>query len=386
MLPIDLYFNDKGAWCKGVYNVVNTTKCALKKLVEHSELRQLAGTRLLLYRLYPVINITAPMISLTDHQQEVLREAVCSSTVIVFSSSIKPPAPEEPVLMAFVEFSADNNAKILIDGYLTSLTAMQAYVDSYQQSVLRPPALAAAVSDDTGKPALRLPYTPETHRIFVLLDLDKTALLSDCDCLVDQRPFFKPDIEIAGTTAVSDGAFKHRMMLRPGMYTFLRRVMKVADVGVVTAGDIYYARAAVGAANDRGWATGSPDDSLPVVADDAPVDAPADPTQLTPIPRGLEGVRIPLTHVFSVRRPKKVLYKTFAGALPFVELLRARGASVPVLAVDDDPTVWDPACRPQVLSISPFQPNNNSPACLLRIAKIIEDTAQNYYTSSVKQL
>jgi hypothetical protein len=174
------------------------------------------------------------------------------------------------------------------------------------------------------------------------------------------------------------------------MHTFLRRVMAVADVGVVTAGDVHYARAAVGAANDRAWATGSPDSSLPAAeaAIEAAVEAPApvpaaNPAQLTPIPPGLPDVRIPLTHVFSVRhQPKHALPKTFARALPFVPLLHASGAPVPVLAVDDDVTAWDPACRHQVLPILPFQPGNNSAECLLHLATVIETAAQNYYTVS----
>jgi hypothetical protein len=339
------------------------------------------------------------MASLPQHQQEVLRAAVCTSTVLVFSPRSEPPTLDEPVLMAFVEFSV-GNVNVLVDGYLTSLRAMQTHAAAYQQHVLHPPAaVAAAVASAyalAGPEAVPvLPYTPATHRLFVLLDLDKTGLLSDGDCREDQRHLFIPDINIEGITAVTNGTFRYGIMLRRGMHTFLRRVMAVADVGVVTAGDVHYARAAVGAANDRAWATGSPDSSLPVIplpaaeaAIEAAVEAPApvpaaNPAQLTPIPPGLPDVRIPLTHVFSVRhQPKHALPKTFARALPFVPLLHASGAPVPVLAVDDDVSAWDPACRHQVLPILPFQPGNNSPECLLHLATVIETAAQNYYTVS----
>ena len=419
---LQVYFGGQGIpWCKGAFTV-NTPKCAATQLVEHATLRQLAGTRLVLYRLSPVVSMSAPMATLPQHQQEVLRAAVCTSTVLVFSPRSEPPALEDPVLLTFVEF-AEGNETILVDGYLTSLRAMQIHAAAFQQHTMHPPAALAAAwaaiqavtplmdttaaddvaveADDAGDTVTRSlavavaptapasvppaaaaggppalpPYTPATHRLFVLLDLDKTLLLSDADCRVDQRPLFVPDTEIGGKMAVTDEGFRHRMMLRPGAHTFLRRLMAVAEVGVVTAGDLHYARAAVGAANDRAWATGSPDESLPATATTAVL-----PNGLTPVRQGLPDVRIPLTHVFSVRhQPKHALPKTFARALPFVPLLHANGSPVPVLAVDDDPFAWDQSCRHQVLPVSPFQPTNNSPARLLHLAEVIDRAAAGYF-------
>ena len=429
---LQVYFGGQGTpWCKGAFTV-NTPKCAATQLVEHATLRQLAGTRLVLYRLSPVVSMSAPMATLPQHQQEVLRAAVCTSTVLVFSPRSEPPAIDDPVLMAFVEF-AEGNETILLDGYLTSLRAMQTHAAAFQQHAMHPPAAIAAAraslvaaaaagaasfgaatvapplaadedeADDAGDTVTRSlavavapaapasvppaaaaggtpalpPYTPATHRLFVLLDLDKTLLLSDADCRVDQRPLFVPDTEIGGKMAVTDEGFRHRMMLRPGAHTFLRRLMAVAEVGVVTAGDLHYARAAVGTANDRAWATGSPDESLPALPDATTAILP---NGLTPVRQGLPDVRIPLTHVFSVRhQPKHALPKTFARALPFVPLLHASGAPVPVLAVDDDPFAWDQSCQHQVLSVSPFQPTNNSPARLLHLAEVIERAAAEYF-------
>jgi hypothetical protein len=434
---LQVYFGGQGIpWCKGAFTV-NTPKCAATQLVEHAALRQLAGTRLVLYRLSPVVSMSAPMATLPLHQQEVLRAAVCTSTVLIFSPRSEPPALDDPVLLTFVEF-AEGNETILVDGYLTSLRAMQIHAAAFQQHAMHPPAAIAAARDalvaaaaagaasfgaataapplmdtraadveaeaddagDTvtrslavavapaapasvppaaaagGPPALP-PYTPATHRLFVLLDLDKTLLLSDADCRVDQRHLFVPDTDIGGKMAVTDEGFRHRMMLRPGAHTFLRRLMAVAEVGVVTAGDLHYARAAVGTANERAWATGSPDESLPALPDATTAILP---NGLTPVRQGLPDVRIPLTHVFSVRhQPKHALPKTFARALPFVPLLHASGAPVPVLAVDDDPFAWDQSCRHQVLPVSPFQPTNNSPACLLHLAEVIERAAAEYF-------
>lgn len=432
---LQVYFGGQGTpWCKGAFTV-NTPKCAATQLVEHAALRQLAGTRLVLYRLSPVVSMSAPMATLPQHQQEVLRAAVCTSTVLVFSPRSEPPALDDPVLLAFVEF-AEGNETILVDGYLTSLRAMQIHAAAFQQHAMHPPAAIAAARDalvaaaaagaasfgaatvapplaadeaeaddagDTvtrslavavapaapasvppaavagGTPALP-PYTPATHRLFVLLDLDKTLLLSDADCRVDQRPLFVPDTEIGGKMAVTDEGFRHSMMLRPGAHKFLERVMAVAEVGVVTAGDLHYARAAVGTANDRNWATGSPDESLPGSSAGNATTVTRSGVTLTPARQGLSKVHIPLTHVFSVRhQPKHALPKTFARALPFVPLLHANGAPVPVLAVDDDPFAWDQSCRHQVLPVSPFQPTNNSPARLLHLAEVIERAAAEYF-------
>ena len=264
---LQVYFGGQGIpWCKGAFTV-NTPKCAATQLVEHAALRQLAGTRLVLYRLSPVVSMSAPMATLPLHQQEVLRAAVCTSTVLIFSPRSEPPALEDPVLLAFVEF-AEGNETILLDGYLTSLRAMQTHAAAFQQHAMHPPAAIAAARDalvaaaaagaasfgaataapplmdtraadvkaeaddagDTvtrslavavapaapasvppaaaagGPPALP-PYTPATHRLFVLLDLDKTLLLSDADCCVDQRPLFVPDTDIGG----QDGRDRRRL-------------------------------------------------------------------------------------------------------------------------------------------------------------------------------
>ena len=531
--------DDDKRWCKSDFTV-NTPDCAATQLVEHAALRQLAGTRLVLYRLTPVVSMSSPMATLPQHQQDVLRMAVCTSTVLVFSPRSEPPALDDHVLLAFVEF-AEGNETILLDGYVTTPRAMQANAAAFHQSIMYPPAAiadaraalraeakrletvanaavaakaaadavlaaslvaeaeaarAAAVREATErvaetaraataravaarviggrqiqKPNKRVlrsitpaqsrqlqqenaaarrriqrivaraqprewrrvanarhrapvaiadrailtvaaaeaaaraaaataeaavaaatsaaaeaglpPYTPKTHRIFVFLDLDQTMLLTDGDCLEKQRPQFAPDIAIGGKMAANDAKFFNRIQLRPGAHKFLHRLLAVAEVGVVTAGDLHYARAAVTHANNRGWATGSPDESLP--AESMSTKDPIWPN-LSPLREGLPEVCIPLTNVFSVRHmPKNVLPKTFARVLPLVPLSHASGAPVPViapvpaLAVDDNVGAWHWGCKDQVLPISPFQPDNNSPAHLLQIADMIERAAAEYF-------
>lgn len=111
--------------------------------------------------------------------------------------------------------------------------------------------------------------------------------------------------------AITNERFGHRMMIRPGCHLFLRRLLQIAEVSVVTAGDLHYARQGVARANDRNWVS-SIDESL----------------------RGVEivDVKIPLERVFSVRNhPKKAAPKTFDRALPFFSNYADGGA---VLAVD----------------------------------------------------
>ena len=47
----------------------------------------------------------------------------------------------------------------------------------------------------------------------------------------------------------------------------------------------------------------------------------------------------------------------------------------------DDPGAWDASCRHHVIPVSPFQPFNNSPDCLLHVAWLIEQAAQRFFSS-----
>lgn len=314
---LKVYFGDavKGiSLCEGSFSV-NTPNCEATQLYEQASLRQLAGNRLSLYKMSPVVSMWAPLVSLPDYQKEVLRLAVSVSNVLIFTPSAALPGLDDTVLVAFFEFS-EGNENILVDCYTTSIRELKTKAHNANK---------------------------KKH---VLLDLDKTLLLSDADCRVDQKHLFNPDFKIGGKMAVTDDSFSHGMMIRPGAYSFMRDLTADADteVYVLTAGDLHYARAAVGEANKRQWQTSSVDDSRPFGP--------------------LEDVFIPLTHVFSVRNhPKYALKKTFERILPFCQ------DDIQVFAVDDDPSAWEIDCRKFLLEISPFQPTNNSPEHLLKIAE-----------------
>ena len=209
----------------------------------------------------------------------------------------------------------------------------------------------------------KAPYHPESHKLFVLLDLDKTLFLSDADAREEQRHAFVGDFEIAGNMAITNERFQHRMMIRPGCYLFLRRLAQIAEIFVITAGDLHYARAAVSHANVRHWVSSN------------------DPTTNNVDPATLDDVSIPLTRVFSVRNhAKRAAPKTFERALPFAQFMTT-GAGCAVLAVDDDPGAWDVSVRHHVIPISPFQPLNNSHEHLFHVVWLIEQAAQRFFNN-----
>ena len=223
---------------------------------------------------------------------------------------------------------------------------MNALIDKYQECIKYIP---------------QGPYHPESHKLNILLDLDKTLLLSDADAREEQRHAFIGDFEISGIIAITSEHFQHRMMIRPGCYWFLRRLQHIANIYVITAGDLHYARAAVTGANARKWVSSK------------------DPTTDNEDYALLSDVFIPLTHVFSVRNyAKRAAPKTFERALPWVQYLTS-GAGGTVLAVDDDPGAWDVAVRHHVIPISPFQPLNNSHEHLLHVVWLIEQAAQRFF-------
>lgn len=344
---IDMFINEDGKWHKGTF--YTSTKESPKHIIEHASLRRLACTRLVLYQMDTLIaSLTAPFTTLPEPIKNLLRSSVSISTVLVFSYSKDLPAEDDLVLLAFVEFS-NKNTEILLDLYHTTLREMNARSTCYIQEELPIQAaqkehvvdIEAQVSDAT-VPVEVVKYKPD-----VVLDLDKTLLLSNVDGKKDQK-----DIVIGGYMAVTDDQFYHTLKLREGAHRFLRELSTFANVYVLTAADVHYARAAVGAANERKWTTDSPDDSKP--QGDVP------------------NVCIPITHVFSSRHsPKRALPKTFHRVLPFMPFLERQantyGGTKRIFAVDDDITAWEPSCRDDVIVIPPCNPDHNDPSDLLSI-------------------
>ena len=335
------------------FDVMNPAQLTGGQLCDHSSLLNPAGVRFLLYeheQELPSVSLCAIVGTLNSEVQMALRQAVCNSSVLVISERPELPEETERVLFFFVEFPPGQDY-FLLDGWVGTLSDMKERSLRYLWKNLFRPA-----------PVLSLPKEEEeeteSHKLFVLLDLDKTLFLSDADAREEQRHAFIGDFEIAGNMAITNERFQHRMMIRPGCYWFLRKLKEIANVYVITAGDLHYARAAVTHANLKKWRSSL--DKGDLTGDEI-------------------DVSIPLTNVFSVRNhPKRAAKKTFERVLPFLRDLPV-GALCPVLAVDDDPNAWDLYARPNVIPISPFQPLNNSRDHLLNVLTRIEETRRTYF-------
>ena len=320
-------------------------------LYERADQRLPSSVRLLLYDRTPCISLSVSLYSLHYRIAAFLRECVCMSTVFVFSTT-QDFTNEQQVLFLFVEFPPGQDM-FLIDGYINTTKDIRIECLNWMWKHMFP-NMVDNIMD------VLVPYHPTIHKVFVILDLDKTLFLSDADSREEQRYAFIGDFEIAGNMAITNERFRHRVMIRPGCHWFLQRLQKIAEIFVVTAGDLHYARAAVTNANARNWISSNDTE------------------------QHLDQVSIPLTRVFSVRNhAKRALPKTFERALPFAPFM-TRGAGCAVLIVDDDPGAWDVSVRHHVIPISPFQPLNNSQEHLLHTVHLIEQASQDFHNNIIK--
>lgn len=203
-------------------------------------------------------------------------------------------------------------------------------------------------------------YVVTDYKPMVFLDLDKTLYICEADCLANS---FQTDYVISGMMAITKSlGFQFRMMIRHGAHRFLQRLSKLATVFCITAGDLHYAREAVAQANACHWVS-TTDPSLEGYT--------------------IEPVHIPLDHVYSVRNCKEsFIRKTFAHV---IYTTQAKQDCVPMVAIDDDVSAWNPSDRHHVLSIPPFYPSTNSPIELLTIMDALEAVFTPDYLSQHQQ-
>jgi len=184
----------------------------------------------------------------------------------------------------------------------------------------------------------------------IMLDLDKTLILSSCD--TDEKDAsFQPDFKIAGNLAIDSTPFEHDVMIRPGCQEFLKRLFQITSkVYIITAGDLHYAQKIITIANYTGW---------------------NDKTSTT-----RSGVlKIPLENVYSVRNKKHaIIAKTFTQIIP--SLLTP--LSLVMVAVDDTPSMWLPELASSyVIDITPFNPKTSTSEELVKVAELIETNFDN---------
>jgi NLI interacting factor-like phosphatase len=183
----------------------------------------------------------------------------------------------------------------------------------------------------------------------ILLDLDKTLILSECD--TDEKdPLFQPDLKIAGHLAINSTPFEHSVMIRPGCHEFLKRVFQLTSkVYIITAADLHYAQKIVTIANYIGW---------------------NDKTSTTR--SGI--VRFPVENVYSVRvKAHTTIPKTFTQIIP--SLLTP--LPLVMVAVDDTLSMWAPELAEYVIEVPPFNPKTSGADEILKIVELFEKNLAN---------
>lgn len=175
----------------------------------------------------------------------------------------------------------------------------------------------------------------------ILLDLDKTLIVSDCDVEGDKTRF-QPEFTIRHLKALDGLPFENRVMIRPGCHEFLQRLFRLTSkVYIITAADLHYAQSIVNMANERGWGSGSE--------------------------RG--SIHFPIEKVYSVRHlPHIAMKKKFTHIIPN----SLTTLSLIMVAVDDIPSAWDATLSSFVIPIVPFQPESTTAEELKKIVELIE--------------
>lgn len=373
------------------------------------------ATRLIFYEIPTTISICVRRLTLLPDVNALLTKSVCLSSV--FPVSTEPnPSPEVRQQFFFTEFHPDQDL-ILADGHDISIKDLRIICLDWMWERMFPKReldhelfATTPFSHENDEPmplhnmqVTTTTYDHEAQKLFVVLDMDKTLLVSNpdytehCKRCYKLHCTFREHFMISGHMAINNDWFQYNMMLRPGVYWFLHRLKRVAEIFVESAGDLHYVRTAITHANARWWVLPrgqdpTTDDLWVLMEPNEEITAgmlvevdPSNPSvryKFTGKP-----VSIPLTRIFSVRQRARYCYvtgtcatvpKTFDRVLPFAQFMTS-GANTAVLSVDDDPEAWDVKDRRHVIPISPFQPCNNSHEDLLHVVWLIEEAAKRYY-------
>lgn len=168
------------------------------------------------------------------------------------------------------------------------------------------------------------------EKFTVMLDLDKTLIISDVD-VTRGHDKFVTHLFIDSYKVIDNLPFKTHVMIRPDAHIFLKRLFEIANVYIITASDLHYAEEIVYAANRIGWGG---------------------------------DVYFPDSNVYSTRNePTKALLKTFDFIVPEMP--------AKIIAVDDNLAAWEPSSRQHVLQIKPFEPDEE-PGELIKMLQVIE--------------
>ena len=172
----------------------------------------------------------------------------------------------------------------------------------------------------------------------IILDLDKTLILCKIDCNKNYYNIFIEDLVIEDNYSI---------MIRPGAQEFIYRLSQFANIYIVTAADITYARNIITEANKIYWSSSYDNNKYKA--------------------------NIKLQNVFSVRQNNNyAIPKTFNTAIPINFIDTKMKNKIICLAVDDNIDAWAIEDRHNVIQIKPFEPINILPDDLLCIIDYLE--------------
>lgn len=343
----------------------------------------LSGVRKTVYDYPSDISLYINKFWLTDNVNNYLKQCVNQS--FVFTAKKSNTLKKDLLLFFFVEFEPGNE-RYLLDGYVKSLedikhNSMKKFFNTMFNTNETAVNIKLDVTEETVNIKLdvtvdkihicKVAYHPDYFKLFVFMDLDKTAYLSKADVIKkEDLKYFIDEYEVSGKMAISDEFFTYKMMIRPGMYWAIRRLQRISELSLLTAGDLHFARNAVIIANLRKWVS-----TKDITTDNE---------------QNLQDTSIQPTNLFSCRdRLKYAAPKNFERCLPFANFINEYGLTLndlPVLGIDDSLPAWDVVVRPHVIPISVFQPLNNSHTDILKIVEIIEKTTELYFNTLIAEL
>lgn len=246
-------------------------------------------------------------------QDPILRDVHTLSKVVCFSTDpdVSHLTDDTPLLWCIFEYS-DDKMFCLVDGFLLSRNEFNQKATEYEKD----------------------------HEKKIFLDIDRTIGVTYEDCPDAEKYLFKTDINIEGHMYVSTDYFRHRFMIRDGLYDCIRFLQEHGiTIYFITWGDLNYGRDIIKKLNQANWKKAT------------------EPRSETDVK-----VVVPTSHVFSRRNTvKKALPKHFATMVPFYTSEQKKKC----MGIDDDTGAWNVEVRDRVYAISRFSPLNNYRSDLL---------------------
>ena len=282
----------------------------LNHMVLTNHVKQRYGLTIIFRKLEPKVIISIPIHTLSDVSKFECIKSICTSSTIFFTPIIYKT---KIIYASYIQYS---ECLEYINIHLYETTEHQIGLLSQE-----------CIETYTKKP-------------IVYLDLDKTLYLCDADS--DRH--FSTDYNI--NVKMDNQQIYYSMMIRPGAHEFLYRLLKIANVFLITAGDYHYAYEAVKKANEINW--------------------------LSKKEKSNEKVSISLENLYSVRYKSFYIKKSFSMILPFPDTFQYD--SIRICGIDDMPQVWIYSQSNFIRYIKPFDATDLSKKYLLDMIDSLESS------------